>query len=262
MSLNWNDNHRKATHILSSLDKVLNELDPLFTQYLTPSFKKTNKEEIRNKINEKVNIMKSQCYVAKKLIDDIEIFYKVRSNYPDYVLAMRAVAILRSNLQEQFKKIVDKNKKFMDKCEQRENLIKDFNYDLHLAFKEDDQNDTPQDSLMKEYDFEREIEIRENIINSRGKEIREITNEIMDLHDLMKEFNEFVNIQGHSIDLIEQNIDKTNDNIDSANDNLEVAAEHQTRGNACQILIVIIVGIIIITIILAVIIYLKVMRII
>lgn len=71
------------------------------------------------------------------------------------------------------------------------------------------------------------LQLDEKMIIERGEDIEQIAKDIKELHEAFVEFNEYVNSQGETINLIENNVNNTDQNISIANTELHSAENYQ-----------------------------------
>lgn len=250
----WFENYTKAKEMLNTIENSSCDLDKLYTEYLKPSLK-NNKDDIKKNIDNSLQMIKKRYNVIKQIIKTIENLNNKNNSSSEFQIIEESVLCLKEDFRKSFKEIITKNNSFIEKCKYRENIIKDFNLDFGIDNNNDDIDDSP---FLKEYsELDREIETRENFINKRTKQLCELSQEIIELNELVNEFNGFVVDQGEKLDRIEFKIDVADDSIINANNNLEDAHRYQTRSNNCCYLFIILIIIFIIILITVFFLYLK-----
>ncbi|KAI3839088.1 hypothetical protein MKX03_011087 [Papaver bracteatum] len=87
--------------------------------------------------------------------------------------------------------------------------------------------------------FEKEIVLNEAIIEEREQGIKEIQNQIVDVHEIFKDLAALVNEQGDAIHHIDSNVNNSHTAIEQGNSQLEKAAKTQKSNSPLACLSVI-----------------------
>uniref|UniRef100_A0A336MRT9 CSON005416 protein n=1 Tax=Culicoides sonorensis TaxID=179676 RepID=A0A336MRT9_CULSO len=99
---------------------------------------------------------------------------------------------------------------------------------------------------------QRDLEFEQEILLEREKQMKKIEADVIDVHKIFSDLNTIVQVQGESIDTIENTIESTAGNVEAGREELIKAAEYQAkyRKKVCILLLIaVIIGLIVTSII-------------
>lgn len=173
IDVNETDKYNKICQIIKSIDSI--HLNKLYTNYMALP---PHAHEIKLQIIEFINITTEKFNVVHKLYNELCDEY----NSQHTIENKNALSSFQNLLNTQYLELDSINKNFIKKCTDTEKTIQN----LHKTDK------LSNSAILQEDDtLEREIELRESLINQNGN----IINDITELRNLIIKFNQHISSQ-------------------------------------------------------------------
>jgi len=260
----WEEVYSAANDLLRNISINFTELKRLHQQHVTFTVHKDfTSEEI--KIKSSTDVLKQAIMACKKLIEKLDPYIVMAKKKKRHQLENVLVNVKRSlttSLSEISTEFQFEQKNFLDKLTE----LKSKKKDLQKMYANEQADEFSKEELERIESIEQkfyepnvsqeqvqELMIREREIIRRDKELREILNSIVELHDMFQQISSLIIEQGTMLDRIDHNIETTFETVKKGTENLRDAEKAQGMG--CTMMII--VGLSIIVVVLALLVIIK-----
>ena len=183
---------------------------------------------------------------------------KIEENMKKFERALREVRTLMEKAKDEKDSddtIISKVEELLETIDQTsepnlramKDKVGQFNFDIGVNEEpeEDDQDDQDQGQI--------ELNLMENkeIIEQRGKELRNIYKISAIINDTTKQMSQKLNEQGEVLVNIEQHIDKASENVEDAHNEI-TKADEMSKGNNKRMIIIIVIVVVVVAFVLAI----------
>jgi len=183
---------------------------------------------------------------------------KIEENMKKFERALREVRTLMEKAKDQKDSddtIISKVEELLETIDQTsepnlramKDKVGQFNFDIGVNEEpeEDDQDDQEQGQI--------ELNLMENkeIIEQRGKELKNIYKISAIINDTTKQMSQKLNEQGEVLVNIEQHIDKASENVEDAHNEI-TKADEMSKGNNKKMIIIIVIVVVVVAVVLAI----------
>ena len=183
---------------------------------------------------------------------------KIEENMKKFERALREVRTLMEKAKDEKDSddtIISKVEELLETIDQTsepnlramKDKVGQFNFDIGVNEEpeEDDQDDQEQGQI--------ELNLMENkeIIEQRGKELKNIYKISAIINDTTKQMSQKLNEQGEVLVNIEQHIDKASENVEDAHNEI-TKADEMSKGNNKRMIIIIVIVVVVVAVVLAI----------